>query len=50
MNLSRMLAARAAEGRPVRVGVIGCGKFGAMFLSQAGRTPGSSSSAVAAIA
>ncbi len=40
MNLSRMLAARAAEGRPVRVGVIGCGKFGAMFLSQAGRTPG----------
>ena len=40
MNLSRMLAARAAEGRPVRVGVIGCGKFGAMFLSQAGRTAG----------
>ncbi|MCY3669814.1 MAG: SAF domain-containing protein [Alphaproteobacteria bacterium] len=40
MNLSRMLAARAAEGRPVRVGVIGCGKFGAMFLSQAGRTTG----------
>ena len=40
MNLSRMLAARAAEGRPVRVGVIGCGKFGAMFLAQAGRTPG----------
>lgn len=27
MNLSRMLAARAAEGRPVRVALIGAGKF-----------------------
>src|SRR5690606_32319103 len=26
--------------RPVRVGLIGAGKFGAMFLAQAGRTPG----------
>ena len=40
MNLSRLLAARAADARPVRVGVIGCGKFGAMFLSQAERTTG----------
>ncbi|MDP9095228.1 MAG: flagellar biosynthesis protein FlgA [Pseudomonadota bacterium] len=35
MNLSTMLAARAAAGRPVRVGLIGAGKFGSMILSQA---------------
>ncbi|GGE58342.1 NAD(P)H-dependent oxidoreductase [Actibacterium pelagium] len=35
MNLSSMLAARAAEGKPVRVGLIGAGKFGSMILSQA---------------
>ena len=40
MNLSRMLAKRAEEGRPVRVGLIGAGKFGAMFLTQARSTPG----------
>jgi len=40
MNLSRMLAARAAEGRPVRVGLIGAGKFGSMFLAQARLVPG----------
>lgn len=40
MNLSRMLAARAGAGNPVRVGLIGCGKFGAMFLAQAARTVG----------
>ena len=40
MNLFRLLQARAEEGRPVRVGVIGAGKFGSMFLSQAIRTPG----------
>ncbi|MEM1316436.1 MAG: Gfo/Idh/MocA family oxidoreductase, partial [Pseudomonadota bacterium] len=40
MNLSRMLAARAEEGRPVRVGIIGAGKFGAMYLSQARLTRG----------
>ena len=39
-NLFTKLAARAAQGRPVRVGVIGAGKFGSMFLSQAPRTPG----------
>jgi predicted homoserine dehydrogenase-like protein len=32
MNLHNMLKARAAEGNPVRVGLIGAGKFGAMFL------------------
>ncbi|MGQ0665296.1 MAG: NAD(P)H-dependent oxidoreductase [Pseudomonadota bacterium] len=40
MNLHRMLAGRAAAGKPVRVGLIGAGKFGAMFLAQALRTPG----------
>ena len=34
MNLTALLAARAAAGRPVRVGLIGAGKFGSMFLSQ----------------
>ncbi|WP_372619545.1 NAD(P)H-dependent oxidoreductase [Falsiroseomonas sp.] len=40
MNLHRMLRQRAAEGRPVRVAVIGAGKFGSMFLHQAPRMPG----------
>ncbi len=34
MNLHRLLQQRAAAGRPVRVGLIGAGKFGSMFLSQ----------------
>ncbi len=40
MNLSTLLAARAAGGRPVRVGLIGAGKFGSMVLAQAQRIPG----------
>lgn len=40
MNLHALLRSRAAEGNPVRVGVIGAGKFGAMFLAQARTTPG----------
>ena len=40
MNLHRMLVARAAEGRPLKVGLIGAGKFGAMYLAQAKHTPG----------
>lgn len=35
MNLSYMLAARAAEGKPVRIGLVGAGKFGSMILAQA---------------
>ena len=35
MNLSALLAKRVAEGRPVRVGLIGAGKFGSMILAQA---------------
>ena len=40
MNLHRMLLQRAAEGRPVRVALIGAGKFGTMYLAQAKHTPG----------
>ncbi len=40
MNFHAMLAERAASGRPVRVGLIGGGKFGSMFLSQARRVDG----------
>jgi predicted homoserine dehydrogenase-like protein len=34
MSLQGKLAARVAAGKPVRVGLIGAGKFGSMFLSQ----------------
>jgi len=40
MNLHKLLSARAASGKPVRVGVVGCGKFATMFLAQAQRIPG----------
>jgi predicted homoserine dehydrogenase-like protein len=40
MNLYRMLQQRAAERRPLKVGLIGAGKFGSMYLSQAKHTPG----------
>ncbi len=40
MNLFSKLRERDAAGNPVRVGLIGAGKFGTMYLSQALRTPG----------
>src|ERR1700722_12095917 len=40
MNLSHLLNARRAAGKPVRVALIGAGKFGSMFLSQAPHVPG----------
>ena len=40
MNLYRLLQQRVAVGNPVRVGLIGAGKFGSMYLSQIPRTPG----------
>jgi predicted homoserine dehydrogenase-like protein len=40
MNLYAKLVAREREGRPLKVGLIGAGKFGSMYLSQARRTPG----------
>src|SRR5512140_2094888 len=40
MSLHSKLQQRAAEGKPVRVGLIGAGKFGSMYLAQIPRTPG----------
>jgi predicted homoserine dehydrogenase-like protein len=40
MNLHHLLAKRHAAGQPVRVALIGAGKFGSMFLSQVPHTPG----------
>ena len=40
MNLARLLQQRAANNNPIRVGLIGAGKFGSMYLSQIPRTPG----------
>src|SRR3954452_16797144 len=40
MNLHRLLQQRAAAGKPVRVGLMGAGKFGSMFLNQVPTTPG----------
>jgi len=40
MSLHQQLMARAAAGRPIRVGLIGAGKFGSMYLAQVPRTPG----------
>ncbi len=40
MNLHHKLQQRAAQGKPIRVGLIGAGKFGSMYLAQVPRTPG----------
>ena len=40
MNLSTLLLSRAENGHPVRIGLIGAGKFGSMVLSQAQRIDG----------
>ncbi|WZB76561.1 Gfo/Idh/MocA family oxidoreductase [Achromobacter insuavis] len=40
MNFHSQLAARAAAGAPLRVGLIGAGKFGSMYLAQVPHTPG----------
>ena len=40
MPLHEMLLRREAEGRPIRLGLIGAGKFGTMYLHQVLRTPG----------
>jgi predicted homoserine dehydrogenase-like protein len=47
MNLYSLLQARADDGRPVRAGLIGAGKFGSMFLSQVPSTPGLEVTAIA---
>lgn len=40
MSLHTQLQRRAAAGKPIRVGLIGAGKFGSMYLAQVPRTPG----------
>src|SRR6516162_280623 len=40
MSLYQLAQRRAAAGRPVRVGLIGAGKFGSMFLNQVPTMPG----------
>lgn len=40
MNLYAKLLQRQSEGNPVRVGLIGAGKFGSMYLAQVPKTPG----------
>ncbi|HEY2616487.1 MAG TPA: Gfo/Idh/MocA family oxidoreductase [Acetobacteraceae bacterium] len=50
MNLHRLLARRLEAGRPVRVGLIGAGKFGSMFLAQVPSTAGIEVAAIADLA
>jgi predicted homoserine dehydrogenase-like protein len=40
MNLYAKLREREAQGKPLRLGVIGAGKFAAMYIAQVPRTPG----------
>jgi predicted homoserine dehydrogenase-like protein len=40
MNLHQLLSERESAGRPIRVGLIGAGRFGTMYLSQARNIPG----------
>jgi predicted homoserine dehydrogenase-like protein len=40
VNLHAKLAEREAQGRPLRLGLIGAGKFAAMYLAQVPKTPG----------
>ena len=40
MSLHAKLLERASANRPIRIGLIGAGKFGSMYLSQIPRTPG----------
>ena len=47
MNLHRLAVIAAANGKPVRAGLIGAGKFGSMFLSQAPTMAGLEVTAIA---
>ena len=40
MSLYSKLQQRAADHKPIRIGLIGAGKFGSMYLAQVPRTPG----------
>jgi predicted homoserine dehydrogenase-like protein len=50
MNLYALLSQREADGKPLRVGLIGAGKFGTMYLAQVQRTPGVRLTAIADLA
>ena len=47
MSLYNQLRQRAAQGKPIRIGLIGAGKFGSMYLAQVPRTPGVHLAAIA---
>lgn len=40
MSLHTLLCKREEEGRPIRIGMIGAGRYGAMFLAQSRSIPG----------
>jgi predicted homoserine dehydrogenase-like protein len=40
VNLHRLLQQREAQGKPLRIGIIGAGKFAAMYIAQVPKTPG----------
>jgi predicted homoserine dehydrogenase-like protein len=40
VNLHQLLIKRENEGRPIRIGLIGAGRFGTMYLAQARNIPG----------
>src|SRR3954454_9469966 len=40
VNLHPLLEQREREGRPIRVGLIGAGRFGTMYLAQSSNIPG----------
>ena len=50
MNLHTKLLERERQGKPLRVGLIGAGKFAAMYLAQVPRTPGIRLAAIADLA
>lgn len=50
MGLHAGLCQRAAQGKPLTVGLIGAGKFGAMYLAQVPKTPGVHVAAIADLA
>jgi predicted homoserine dehydrogenase-like protein len=49
MNLHELLREREAAGQPIKVGLIGSGRFGTMYLSQARNIPGVRVAAIADI-
>lgn len=49
MNLHELLTEREAQGTPIRVGLIGSGRFGTMYLAQARNIPGVRVAAIADI-